>query len=275
MPQPPLSLGIIFLDDLTAIATQSKAEHILHLFCTQGSVRFNFQGQALELKAQQYAIFPVAPLFLHPQPSSDFKAQMFLLSTQCIHQLPLNSTYGSSGHIALMQNPIIKLNAQQCALLFAEVTYLRARLAQTEHCFYAELILHLLCAHILDLYDIHATAHPNAHVSGKAQTILSRFIALLEQGLATTEHQPAYYAARLCISTHYLSEICRRLTGKPCRYWIDRYLLQAAVKLLCRPELNLSTIAATLNFYDSAHFARFFRAQTGLSPKSYRHTKLN
>ena len=58
------------------------------------------------------------------------------------------------------------------------------------------------------------------------------------------EHRDlAYYASRLCITPHYLSEVCRYTCGRPATYWIDRFTMQEITRLLACKELPLARIA--------------------------------
>lgn len=84
-----------------------------------------------------------------------------------------------------------------------------------------------MTAHILDLYDIHA----------RGQAAATVYRNVLQQGV-----HPApgclllYLPSRLCVTLHYLSEICRKACGIPVTYWIDRFTLHEIANLLCQKE---------------------------------------
>lgn len=68
----------------------------------------------------------------------------------------------------------------------------------------------LLTAHILDLYDIHARSRKEVQVSERVTSLLRNFIELLYNGEYIRNRDLEFYASRLCITPHYLSEICKR-----------------------------------------------------------------
>lgn len=79
-----------------------------------------------------------------------------------------------------------------------------------------------------------------------------------------------YYASQLCITPHYLSEICKKVSGQPATYWIDRFTLPEVTRLLRRKELSLTDIAEKLNFSSLSYFSRYVQKSIGMSPSEYR-----
>lgn len=74
-----------------------------------------------------------------------------------------------------------------------------------------------------------------------------------------------FHTARLCVTLHYLSEICRKACGIPVTYWIDRFTLHEIANLLCQKELPLSEIAAGMNFSSFSYFSRYVSRHFGIS----------
>ena len=97
-----------------------------------------------------------------------------------------------------------------------------------------------------------------------------RFIGMLYNGEYTQHRDVPYYASRLCVTPHYLSEICKKACGRPATYWIDRFTLHEIANLLCQKELPLSEIAARLNFSSISYFSRYVSRHFGISPNAYR-----
>ena len=125
---------------------------------------------------------------------------------------------------------------------------LKARSEQTNHLFYSELIQHLLIAHILDLYDIHARGRQNDFVTEHHAQLVRKFIELLYQGNFIEHRNLSYYAQKLFVSPHYLSEVCRKVSGKGASYFIDRFTMQEICRLLLQKEYSLTDIAEKLIF---------------------------
>ena len=132
----------------------------------------------------------------------------------------------------------------------------------------------LLTAHILDLYDIHARSSKELQVSERVTSLLRNFIGLLYNGEYVRNRDLEFYASRLCITPHYLSEICKKISGKPASYWIDRFTMQEITRLLRQKELSLSEIAERMNFSSLSYFSRYIRKRLGIHPTGYRNSLL-
>ena len=100
--------------------------------------------------------------------------------------------------------------------------------------------------------------------------LLRRFVGMLYDGEYREHRDLAYYASRLCITPHYLSEVCRYTCGRPATYWIDRFTMQEITRLLACKELPLAGIAERLNFSSLSYFSRYVQKRLGTSPSTYR-----
>lgn len=78
------------------------------------------------------------------------------------------------------------------------------------------------------------------------------------------------HAARLNVHPNYLTNLVKDQTGKPASEWIQERALTEAQSLLKNTGRTISEIAFTLGFSDSAHFAKFFKKHTGLTPSAFR-----
>ena len=144
------------------------------------------------------------------------------------------------------------------------------RMEEKEHLFREELLGSLLTAHILDLYDIHARSRNNVQVSERITVLLRKFIELLYNGEYIRNRDLDFYASRLCITPHYLSEICKKVSGKPATYWIDRFTIQEITRLLRLKELSLTEIAERMNFSSVSYFSRYVQNRIGVTPSECR-----
>jgi AraC family transcriptional regulator, transcriptional activator of pobA len=80
------------------------------------------------------------------------------------------------------------------------------------------------------------------------------------------QHLPAYYAARLHITTKYLNQLCKKHLVKTTTQLIHERLALEAKRLLVNRQLNSKQVANRLNFEDLSYFTRFFRKTTGMTP---------
>lgn len=194
---------------------------------------FTFQDTHYNISAGDYVILPNAALASDFSVSDDFQGILMNLSEAFVTSIAIRSNYGIIGHLLLLRNPVMKLSERDFRICEAALQYLHMRMEDEKHFFREELLGSLLTAHILDLYD-------------------------------------EFYASHLCITPHYLSEICKKVSGKPASYWIDRFTIQEITRLLRQKKLSLTEIAERMNFSSVSYFSRYVQKRIHLSPSEYR-----
>lgn len=265
--------GLAFIDGIGDIDFSSGTGDVLHLLCTAGGMSFMFQDVRYNVGRGDYAIITNTGLVTGAAASHDFDGIMMRLSETYVASLALRSNYGVTGHLSLLQNPVMKLSGHDFNVCLDAMRNLRARLADDGHIFREEMLQHLLMAHILDLYDIHARSHAHAKVPQRAAELMERFIRLLYGGEHLRCRDLSHYASLLCITPHYLTEISKKASGKPATYWIGRFTLHEVTKLLTRKEMPLSEVAERLNFASLSYFSRYVQKHLGMPPSAFRNRK--
>ena len=101
------------------------------------------------------------------------------------------------------------------------------------------------------------------------EVIRERFKNLVE-GHCDQQHNVRWYANAMFISPDYLSKIIREYDGTSARAWINASIIEKAKFLMMQSDLTLKEISDKLNFPDQSSFGRFFKNNTGQSPKEYR-----
>jgi AraC-like DNA-binding protein len=77
------------------------------------------------------------------------------------------------------------------------------------------------------------------------------------------------YASKLNMSEKHLNRITKSCLGKTStQLIIERNILEAK-RMLIYSKLNVSEIGATLGYYDTSYFVRFFKKNTGFTPLAF------
>lgn len=101
------------------------------------------------------------------------------------------------------------------------------------------------------------------------EIVTDAFRMLLEQDYVTNK-RPAAYAQKLNISTPYLNECVKNVTGQPVSYHIRQRVVLEAKRLLCHTSQSVKEIAVALGYDDYPYFSRLFAKVTGLTASAFR-----
>ncbi|WP_324674584.1 helix-turn-helix transcriptional regulator [Hymenobacter sp. GOD-10R] len=164
---------------------------------------------------------------------------------------------------------VLQLSAAQAANIAASFRFLqqkyKAPSAQRDNIL--KNILNSLLYEIGELYDQQAVVLP---VSQPRSQLLAKSFRQLVQAHCVSARSVKFYAAALCISPKYLTELVKAVTGRTASDWIAEAVVLEAKVLLQNHTLAVYQVAASLHFADQFAFSRFFKKSTGLSPTAYR-----
>lgn len=79
-----------------------------------------------------------------------------------------------------------------------------------------------------------------------------------------------FYADFLNVSSRYLAQVTRRISGKSPKAIIDDYLIHKIELQLKSTDNTVQEIAYQFGFSSQAHFTKFFKKQKGVSPSQFR-----
>ncbi|MEL7503578.1 MAG: AraC family transcriptional regulator [Cyanobacteria bacterium J06554_6] len=92
----------------------------------------------------------------------------------------------------------------------------------------------------------------------------------LAEGKCDRSFQVQDYAEAQYLHPSYFSTVIKRKTGKSVNAWIAEKTIAEAQALLSSSAQTVQEIAFRLGFKDAAHFSRFFKKHTQLSPTQFR-----
>jgi AraC family transcriptional activator of pobA len=90
----------------------------------------------------------------------------------------------------------------------------------------------------------------------------------LTNGFPTIE----YFSKKLNLSSHYLSDMLRSLTGQSAQQHIHGKLIEKAKEYLATTNLSVAEIAYQLGFEYPQSFNKLFKKKTNISPLTFRQT---
>lgn len=123
---------------------------------------------------------------------------------------------------------------------------------------------------MLDIYDKCYRYFGKHKIEGgtRQDEIFKSFVSLVHEH-CTSQREVSFYADKLCISTKYLTGICKAVTGDSAKKIIDDFAILEIKVLLQSTELTVQEIADRLGFPDQSYLGRYFKRHEGISPKEY------
>ncbi|KJD35265.1 hypothetical protein PW52_11375 [Tamlana sedimentorum] len=107
------------------------------------------------------------------------------------------------------------------------------------------------------------------HISDTSKVaVYQEFVSLVEKNLRKSR-SANFYAKELAISYKHLNTICKELMHKTAKNVIDDFVILQAKRNLINSKINSSELAYKLGFEDPTNFTKYFKKNTGLTPKSF------
>ena len=131
-------------------------------------------------------------------------------------------------------------------------------------------IEHLETALLYDLKNMHVSQADSALPElSRGQLIFQRFMDALGRKEPLPRSVKAY-AEAVCVSPNYLSAMVKQQSGRSVMDWLNAHAILRAQVLLRHTDLSIYEVADRLDFQSATFFSRFFKRETGTTPKEYR-----
>ena len=272
---------IIIDHTLKRIGEAAFAEYLCHAYCYSGYCTFERNGQTFRFEAGDCLIIARrGDLVMNLKESEDFCVDVIYVTQKFIEMSTPQSNYGMRGQLFLFQNPIMKLKPEQqeiCRLNFEAV---KRRLKQTDHHFRHDALMNAVECMIIDFFDFHSKLYPTDKITSQQHQLMEEFMAMQERGDFRQNRDIGYYADKLCVTSKYLSEVCKKVSGLPAAFWITRYTSLDISRLL-RERLQVgdrrsgfrysfTDISDMFGFSSLSHFSRYVLTNLGAKPSDFR-----
>lgn len=261
---------LVFSDNLDEVTSERFSQYVSHILCYGGECSFQMAGQVFHIKEGDFIIWTHGKLVSDIVVSDDFRANVLYISYRFSRKNIPNNDYDIIGNLSLLNNPVLPLTEKEKVICDYDLKQIKWRMEDKSHHFYHELLGCLVIAFVLDLYDIHVRIYKENPLSQQNALLLRRFFELLETGRYRINREVAYYASRLNVTPKYLSEVCKKVSGRSAIFWIDRFTIAEIVRLLKNKKLTLTHISDEMNFSSLSYFSRYVQRTLGVPPTEYR-----
>lgn len=248
-------------------------DSLLAIICLRGRARFRIRLRDYEIRRGSYLLIGANDPFYIAEKSEDFRIDV-VRAGDSIFDLSYDDILKQRLEKLIIQKPTNIINNKKLLMFHIIHSYLKVMIKE-RHDFYRDMIifeyikifLYEAC-HILD--DTQSEGTPKS----KERNITGHFFHLVENGYKENRKVDSY-AEKIGISAKHLAYVIKKTTGKYPSEWLENYVLLEAKKLLRNTDLSIQEISYDLNFSTPSHFGKFFKNQTGMTPKEFRNRILN
>ena len=107
------------------------------------------------------------------------------------------------------------------------------------------------------------------NLQGRSSDLYSQFISQVVN-YCRTYSDVHFYADQLNVSSRYLAQVTRRISGKTPKNIIDEYIVKEIERELATTTHTVQEIANSFGFSSQAHLTKFFKKMNGETPSGFR-----
>lgn len=261
--------------DLRLLRFPSRIDGFIAGYCRKGHFKCTINLTEYEIHDGMLIVnIPNNIIQLEPfDPDELVEMTILAVSPQYMNRLSsdLNKIYIDA--ISMLKSPIMEISpegvniATQYLHLIDNVIHTNSEYRNDSIGYLLTSIFYLIGGMLKKRLD--AEEENNDKTSSRHKKVFETFIELVEKH-HSKERSVSFYADKLCISSKYLSQIVKNVSGFSAPEIIDKYVILEAQHLLRHSDLSVKEIADQLNFPNNSFFYKYFKLRTGCTPNSYR-----
>lgn len=268
---------IVIIDSIQKWAEISAATMSMNAIaiCTQGKIQVTINAQTIELHKNQVAIVPQNVVITDPMMSPDFNLKAMFFTNRILQSFLREKmnvwndvVYVRKMHVITMEDDELPFYTH-----FYDMLCLCIDKGKGQP-FLTDVIQSLLRAGVLGLCGglkkrMQTDGTPATIDAHSANSHFQRFLDLLHA--TDVKHRPVeWYAGELCISSKYLSALCKKHSGKTANEWITEHVLEDIRYYLKQTDYSVKQICSLLGFPNTSFFGKYVKEHFGMPPIQFR-----
>ena len=255
-------------------SSRMHATHIDMVFiviCSQGELRFEMDGSEHVISKDDVFVGYPNAIYNYFEASQDLRCRLLCLTKSLLQEMlyPNQSIWNRT--LFLKKHYIIHLSEQEVVMQNCMNTVLVYNLKSNKTTFRKEIIHSLVQCVIYELCRTLSTfvQTEDNQETNQRKILFDRYISYLSS--CEIKKKPlSFYADKLCVSTRYLTMVCREISGKTAYDWICDYVQNDVRFYLLHTNLSIKEIAVKLGFCNLSFFGKYVRENLGKSPSEFR-----
>ena len=239
--------------------------------CLGGRCELKVSGRSYTIEAGSLMIFSPNQLIEIQTSSPDLDWKSIIVSLDVILEFP--SPVDIDIMTSALRNPVLHVGEDGTRHLMEYYLFIEKRYSETSSAYREEISKTLLYALMLEICNIfrNVSDEDSDIAKPRQEKLTDDFFKLMAKHYRT-EHNVAFYAAKLHRTPKYLSGAIRRISGRSVAEWINSTLVSEIKMLLKTTDKTVLEISEELNFSSPSVMVQFFRHYTGITPLRYRKT---
>ena len=250
--------------------SEFTSSYHVHILVREGEMRFSDGKQTHVSQKDDLVIWQMSNAIQEVVYSDNFEADFLIVSGDFLSRFNPEMVWASKGFIFIRINPSFHLHEESLRVMNDDFALFRRRLDMPDSPFQEEIIGRVMQIFLYDLWTVYSAEMSQMETNDNAARIFLRFLSLVQKD-CRQQRDVAYYADKLCITSKYLSQVSRSVSGLPASEWITYYATFELVSLLNDQSKTLTEVADLMNFETASHFSRYVKKLLGKSPSEYRH----
>ena len=264
---------IFFLDevkDISSSETTCLSANILML-CTKGQMQININGRTVQIRKGDILLCPPNVILSDYLFSTDYECKICLLTERIMEDF-LRSNI-SLWNNAIYINKVNLVHIPEESLPYNIHLYeaLRFLIKEKDHPYRKEKIQGIASVMLIGLCGMlnQGIMVSDRKNNSRQENVLHAFLHLLNTH-RIKRHSVEFYSQQLHLTPKYLSQICKRVSGKIALEWIKQYILEDVRYYLRNTDLSIKEIAEITGFPSISFFGKYIKRHLGISPVAYR-----
>ena len=249
------------------------------VICTNGKVQAQMNGIQMELHKNQVVIVPQNVTVTDVMVSPDFNLKAMFLTNRILRSFLREKIDIWNDMMYIHRQHIVTMDEDEILFYTHFYDMLTLTIAKgKDNPLHTDVIQSLLRSAILGLCgamkwmlsDDNQLSTVNSQLStGKSH--FQRFLDLLHSN-DVKRHTVESYASELCISSKYLTAVCKKNSGKTANEWITEHVLEDIRYYLKQTNLSIKQICDRLGFPNPSFFGKYVKDHFGMTPLEFRNS---
>lgn len=248
---------------------------LFFVFTERGAIHLCVDGRDYDLQSGEVLLCFPRQNVQDYRASEDYQGAVVLIKASLVKDLVHSSMQSLKDFFYLHENPVLHLNENVKYLFEHYILLLQYRYCHSTESYNTDIVNAILQAMLYEMMNlIKRDNHQpeDTRIIRQGERLFKSFLQMLIEDKVHSR-SVSDYADRLCVTSKYLSAVCKQLTGRTASTWINEYVMKEIVHQLRFTDKCIKEIALELGFPNVSFFGKYVKNQLGVSPSEYRKMK--